>query len=375
MKFPTLYKKTSTGADQQWSIETAENCIITRFGQVGGKIQETSDVIKVGKNRGRSNETTPREQAELEAQAQWEKKKTSKGYVESLGDARKGKRDALVLGGIDPMLAHRFDEQGHKIVYPAFAQPKLDGHRCIAVIGEDRKCTLWSRTRKPILSMPHIVKALEEQGHGIGTVYDGELYNHAYRDNFERLTALIRPEEPRPEHEVVQYHIYDCPSVAGFTDRAGSISLMFEEMPSAHREFLVQVSTVSVADEDELMLAFERFTGEGYEGAIVRNAGGLYVNKRSYDLQKVKTFIDEEFVVMGIEEGRGKLVGHGIFVCKTRDGVVFNAKMKGSHSGLKKYLEQPTQYIGQLLTVSFQGYTAKNGVPRFPVAQRLREDI
>jgi hypothetical protein len=87
---PTLYKKTSTGADQMWSIGTYRNVIITQFGQVGGKIQETYDIVKIGKNIGRANETTAIEQAELEAQSQWEKKKKSKGYVESLSDARKG---------------------------------------------------------------------------------------------------------------------------------------------------------------------------------------------------------------------------------------------------------------------------------------------
>jgi len=87
---PTLYKKTSTGADQMWSIGTYRNVIITQFGQVGGKIQETHDIVKTGKNIGRSNETTAIEQAELEARAQWEKKKTAKGYVESLSDAGRG---------------------------------------------------------------------------------------------------------------------------------------------------------------------------------------------------------------------------------------------------------------------------------------------
>lgn len=371
MKLPTLYKKTSTGADQMWQIETAENCIITRFGQVGGKIQETSDVIKVGKNRGRANETTPREQAELEAQAQWEKKKTAKGYVESLGDARKGKRDALVLGGVDPMLAHRFDEQGHKIVYPALVQPKFDGHRCIAVVNAGL-CSLWSRTRKPITGLPHLVRDIEEWALKTGRhdiTLDGELYNHDYRAKFEELTSFIRNEDPKPGHEVVQYHIYDVAGPGPFTDRhaiLGAFGLVGG---------MVKVETVPVTDEDDLMLAFDRFLVQGYEGLMVRNMLGEYVNKRSYDLQKVKEFIDEEFVITGVEEGRGKLEGHGIFVCKTNAGVEFRAKMKGELESLKQYYENPRGVIGKLLTVKFQGYTTKNGVPRFPVALRMRENI
>jgi DNA ligase-1 len=369
---PTLYKKTSTGADQMWSIGTYRNVIVTQFGQVGGKIQETHDIVKTGKNLGRANATTAIEQAELEAKAQWEKKKTAKGYVESLSDARKGKRDALVTGGVDPMLAHRFDEQGHKITYPAFAQPKFDGHRCIAMVDTEGTATLWSRTRKPITGLPHLVRDIEEWSAArgqTGLVLDGELYNHDYREKFEELTSFIRNEDPKPGHEVVQYHTYDVVHTGPFSFRNNILAA--SPMVGAMR----RVETVEVADEDELMITFERFLVQGYEGLMVRNMAGEYVNKRSYDLQKVKEFIDEEFVIVGIEEGRGKLEGHGIFVCKTRDGVLFKAKLNGPLANLRLYHDRPEFAVGKLLTVKFQGYTAKNGVPRFPVALRMRENI
>jgi len=375
MKLPTLYKKTSTGADQMWEISFSRNTITTRFGQVDGKIQETSDVIKTGKNIGRSNETSPEEQAELEAKAQWEKKKTAKGYVESLSDARKGKVDKLVEGGIFPMLAQRFDEQGHKIVYPALVQPKFDGHRCIAMI-DGGEATLWSRTRKPITGLPHINAALEQLARDndiVDIVLDGELYNHSYRAKFEELTSFIRNPEPKDGHEVVEYHIYDIAGLAEQKFRTLTLTGMHFSSKT-----LVRVETVPVTDEDDLMLAFERFLVQGYEGLMVRNMAGEYIyhpTKRSPDLQKVKEFIDEEFVIVGIEEGRGKLAGHGIFVCKTKDKVEFRAKMIGELESLKQYFENPRSVIGKLLTVKFQGYTAKNGVPRFPVALRLRENI
>jgi predicted DNA-binding WGR domain protein len=70
--FPTLYKKTITGADQFWSIETEDNTILTCWGQVGGKEQTATETIAAGKNIGRANETTPEEQAQIEAQGQQE---------------------------------------------------------------------------------------------------------------------------------------------------------------------------------------------------------------------------------------------------------------------------------------------------------------
>ena len=81
MMYPCLYKKTATGADQMWQVETDGNKIITRWGQVGGKIQEETEVIKTGKNIGKQNETSPEQQARYEAQALWTKKKTCLLYT------------------------------------------------------------------------------------------------------------------------------------------------------------------------------------------------------------------------------------------------------------------------------------------------------
>jgi len=385
IEHPTLYKKTSTGALQQWTVKVDGNTIISRWGQVGGTIQETRDVIVEGKNVGKRNETTPAQQAEKEAQSLWEKK-LKKDYVRTIDEAEQGNASELVAGGILPMLAHRYDKHAEKIVFPAYAQPKLDGHRCIATLDKKGKCALWTRTRKPIKTMPHIVGALEEMGCR-DIVLDGELYNHEYKDKFEVLTHLIKRDAPAEGHEVVQYHVYDwageqvpMPSYqerweilrdvsgqAGWDDRT-----IPENLPYCT---LVLVETIEVADEDELMLAFERFLEQGYEGAIVRNKDGAYVNKRSYDLQKVKQFDDAEFKVVGVTEGRGKLAGHAIFVCVTPAGAEFEAKMKGPIADLKQYWEKPDLAVGRTLTVQFQGYTKKSKVPRFPVAERFREDL
>lgn len=368
VKFPTLYKKTSTGADQSWTIETNGNKIITCWGQIGGAIQRTEEVIKEGKNIGHSNETSAVKQAESEAQSRLEKK-LKKDYVLTLDAARDGKASAFVEGGLLPMLAKKFSEDGDKIVYPCAAQPKLDGHRCIAVVDNKGKCTLWSRTRKAIKSVPHIVSAVESLKLK-SIVLDGELYNTDYRDKFEELTHFIRQSEVKPGHEIVHYHIYDiADNDMMFCKRTAELRSYELKLP------LVAVETLTVAGEDELMAAFEKFLAQGYEGAMARNLQSMYVNKRSADLQKIKVFDDSEFKCVAVEEGRGKLAGHAIFVCVTKEGTEFRAKMKGDTSALKQYFDNPKLVVGKMVTVKYQGMTNKAKVPRFPVALRIRQDI
>jgi DNA ligase-1 len=376
--FPTLYKRASTGKQQEWTISVDGNVITTRFGQTGGEIQETSDTITQGKNVGRANETTPAEQAAKEAEAKWTKK-LKKDYCETPEKAMSGGASELIEGGVLPMLAQRFDKHGDKIVYPAFAQPKLDGHRCIAMIDCDGKCTLWTRTRKPIKSMPHIVAAIESMDLALAepVCLDGELYNHAYRDNFEHITHLIKRDTPAEGHEDVQFHVYDCvwPDDPTFAARNKILDDFKVWEKWGDDGPLVRVETIEVASEDELMVAFESFLKQGYEGAIVRNAAGAYVNKRSYDLQKVKEMAEDEFEIIGVKEGRGKLQGHAIFVCQTAAGAQFEAKMKGELGTLKQYWDDPSLAVGRQLTVQYQGLTNALNVPRFPVGIRFREDL
>lgn len=375
MKLSTLFKKTSTGAIQEWTIETVGSTMKTHWGQVGGTIQSTSETIKEGKNTGKANATTPVQQAEAEAKSAWDLK-LKKGYVFDIDKAEAGKVDKIIEGGIFPMLAHTIEKRGKDLKYPAYVQPKLDGHRCIAIC-KNGKVTLWSRSRKPITGVPHIIKALEMIGGFAGENFmlDGELYNHEYHNNFEELTHFIRQQKPAVGHEVVQYHIYDLPIEEDYHERFMRLKTFFLNIPPVMGASLKFVETVYVGSKDEMMKTYNRFVEEGYEGAIVRNAMGLYKNKRSSDLLKVKQFQDAEFKIVDVIEGKGKLAGHGIFICATEKGENnFKAKLVGDLDNLKQYWTNPKLALGRKLTVQFQGYS-RYGIPRFPVGLRFRKDI
>lgn len=379
MSLPILYKRTSTGKIQTWKIDVETSTedftatLVTTYGQLDGKLQVARDVITEGKNVGKANETSVFEQARAEAASQYEKK-LKRGYVLSPDAAAEGKVDTnAITGGVSPMLAHSFDKQGHKISFPAYVQPKLDGHRCIAIV-QDGKATLWSRTRKRITGVPHIERQLEHYFPNETIILDGELYNHDYKDRFEELTSFIRQVTPKPGHTVVQYWIYDVIGDLPFSNRQNALMGLRELFSDNKMGSLVVLDTPEVQDEQEMMDLFQVYTDFGFEGLMLRNKNGLYKNSRSYDLQKVKEFEDAEFEIADVEEGRGKMAKKAIFVCKTETGELFNAKMIGPLAELEEYYVNKDKYIGKWLTVKYQGITNGN-VPRFPVAMRLREDV
>lgn len=381
MKFelPVLYKKTSSGAIQFWHIwvvgdvdHSGSAVIEITYGQNGtDSPQTTQDLIKEGKNKGKKNETTAYEQACSEAKAKHEKQ-LKKGYVETVKAAEAGELDDLIEGGIVPMLAHKFTEQGHKIKFPAYVQPKLDGIRCIAIL-KGGKCTLWSRTRKQIKSCPHIVAEIEKS-FVADIVLDGELYNHEFKKNFEHIVHLVRQDKkPDPQCTDVQYHVYDTVNDASFGNRIDKLVKCFT-IGKPKFQYLKLVDTYLIKEEFEIQLWFNEFVKLGYEGAMLRNNSSKYLNKRSYDLQKVKEFDDAEFDIIGIDEGRGKLSGHvGAFLCRTGDGKDFLAKMSGDTTNLKAYFLDHKLWKGKRLTVKYQGLTGANGVPRFPVGVAIRD--
>ena len=364
--FPPLYSKNLDGSLQEWTIYVDGNIIKKMYGRMNGKMQCVSDIIASGKNVGKSNGTSPEEQAVAEATAQWEKKLKS-GYVKTHGEAKLDKVDRqFITGGIEPMLAHKFRDHAHKIEYPCYSQPKLDGIRCIAIV-KDGKCTLWSRTRKPILGVPHVIKAVELACKGKDDmILDGELYNHLYKSKFEEIVSFVRQETPKRGHEIVQYHVYDVIDPTKTFEERNTFLSSLHVHPT-----IVNVSTTKIADEDELMEQFSTDRKAGYEGSMARNADSYYEQKRSYSLQKIKEFDDAEFEVVAVEAGRGRMSECAIFCCVTKTGDNFNCKMEGSLEILKGFLKNPESVIGKMLTVRYQGLTNGN-VPRFPIGVVVR---
>lgn len=359
--FPALYKK-----EQVWNISVThtnknESRIETVYGKINGKQQTATEIVTKGVNIGKANERSVNEHAEDLALSYWEKK-AKKGYSES----GEGVNEEYVTGGVAPMLAQNYKKHGHKIVYPCLVQPKLDGRRCLCIV-ENGKCTLWSRTRKPITSCPHIQDFFEKHFKE-NIIFDGELYNHDLKNDFEKIISASSTKEPNEEAmRLIQYHVYDIVDSGGFLER-------FEKYDGRLGNGIVkQVMTKHAYDEDDVKEYFSQFVEMGYEGLMIRNALGEYkIDGRSYDLQKYKEFDDAEFEIVDIISGKGKMDGKAIFVCKTKENKEFNAKMKGSLVGLEKIFNNKSKYIGCDLTVRYQGFTNDN-IPRFPVGIIVRD--
>jgi len=375
MKLPMLYARAESGKVLEWEIEIEGPTYRTITGQQGGQKVISAWTTCQAKSVGRANSTTPEQQAEKDAKAQWKKKLKSGGYWESQADIDQQRF-------IEPMLANKFEEHKHKVKYPVMVDHKYNGMRQL-VTAEGPK----TRKGEAILTAPHIIKGMQKLfAHYPNLYVDGELYNHDLRFQLNELTSLVRktvhftPDDLRRSEEIVKYYVYDG---YGFDDvtidtpcaeRRESLKKLFKGAPPMY-----QVADYKWADnEEEVYAIYSEYVADGYEGAIIRS-NTAYEHKRTNALLKVKPVEDDEFKILDINEGEGNWAGKAKIVTVQMlagkeysvngvptDGAdkIFDATFKGPMVEAVKVLKDKQDWIGKTVTVSYNGWTGK-GTPNF----------
>jgi DNA ligase-1 len=111
---------------------------------------------------------------------------------------------------------------------------------------------------------------------------------------------------------------------------------------------------------------------EGYEGQMIR-INSKYENKRSKFLIKRKEFIDEEFEIIDILDGKGNREGLATKVIfKNKDGSTFDTGVIGNDEYTSSLLSNKLKYIGKKATVVYQNLTP-DGAPRFGKMKIIRD--
>jgi len=271
---------------------------------------------------------------------------------------------------IKPMLAYKVDKKPVDWSEKVFIQPKLDGVRCIFT-----KDGAYSRTGKEFKNLVHIKYDLTDyfRKHP-NSVLDGELYNHALKNDFEKIISLVRKQKPtdqdaRDAENLVQYHVYD--TIAEGVNYEDRFNWLTRYLPIAASMTLIKNTVVE--SQDEAKMLHDVHLAQGYEGSMLR-LNKPYEQKRSYNLQKFKDFSDTEATIVGYEAGKGKFTGLiGKFFMQDDDGNEFGCPIgKGyNFADRKNILDNIHDYIGQRATFTYFQRT-QAGSYRHPLFKTLR---
>ena len=272
-----------------------------------------------------------------------------------------------------PMLAYPVSDKPINYDNKISMQPKLDGVRCL-IQYDAGKVTAYSRTGKVWQNIEHIIVNLYKffDKHP-DVVLDGELYNHDYKDNFEKIISMVRKTKPTEEaraesRDNVQFHCYDIvDETLTFEERNYFINKHVKPSYCVYH-----VPTRAVGDKNLAKMIHKQNLKNGYEGSILRT-NDVYQCKRSHSLRKFKDFSDAEATIIDFVEGKGKRKGTiGKFMAVDADGNVFGMPVMDKFKYLQENFKAMQGWLGKTATFTYFERT-KAGSYRHPLFKCIRD--
>ena len=265
-----------------------------------------------------------------------------------------------------------------------YASRKLDGVRCLAVVDEMGKCTLYSRMGKEFTTLNKIKYAIEATGI-INYVFDGEicLLDEDGNEDFQGVMKELR----RKDHQIENptFMIFDMIHKTEF-DKGKSTDILSERLHTLRtwlgprydtKETLCYLDQAVITDERHFDMWNQMASDNNWEGFMLRK-DTFYEGKRSKNLLKVKSFHDAEYEVLGWDIDTHEVVRDGKSESMTMLSQVWiNHKGYIVKVGSGFTQEQRLEYmdgsiLGKIITVQYFEETKndKGGISlRFPTVK------
>lgn len=288
-----------------------------------------------------------------------------------------------------PMLAHKLVDKDVEKITNSFVviQPKYNGHRCLASFVNGVCVTLSSRDGE-IINYPALVDSINAyckanlsfQEVANIKFLDGELYKHGLP--LQTITSIVNTVNKFEKD--LDYIIYDACPIQATSDEDNvydAFKAPYFKLPLEDRNFVFKITasikartSTLVQNPDYLIDKHKAFTDEGYEGIMIRTSKTYFEDFRSRTLLKLKTFLDDEFLITGYLLGK-RQEEDLVITLVTNEGKAFKAKPIGTYSEkveLRKQLDQYEEREAAIFgTVKFFEYT-KAKIPMHPVFIAIR---
>jgi DNA ligase-1 len=286
-----------------------------------------------------------------------------------------------------------------------YASRKCDGVRCLGIIDNLGDVKLMSREGNEFDTLTRIKDEIKEVWPNLrNAVFDGEIciVDDEGNEHFDWVMKEINKGKGKGSHTIAnpRYQLFDLLTFDEFNARKSTSILserqarIVELFKTGTTPMITQLEQVLITDEDQLTVMFDKAEENNWEGLILRK-DTTYLGKRSWDLLKLKSMFDGEFVVDGIESGPFGFLEDG--VRKNEDMVLrLNITYTGTKpetlgltntvgvgTGLSReqrraWFKDASQIVGKTITVRWfeETINRKTGLPsiRFPALKFVYED-
>ena len=275
-----------------------------------------------------------------------------------------------VIKTYDVALASKFDPKKHILNSDWVIERKLDGVRC-NVINRDGIIKCYSRQGKEITTLGKLVDELTGRLPS-NMVLDGEicLVDDKGLESFQGIMKEIKRKDHTIENPLLL--AFDYLTLEEFEAKKGTLHYtarmeMLKEWYSLQNwntsnKVAKHLSIVNYEFYSPKVLEEwnERVKEYHWEGLMFRKDVG-YEGKRSQNLLKYKMFMDEEFKVLGVEEGDAQEVIDGVahkIKCVGSLVIEYKGNKVNVGTGLsleqrKKWYTNPEEIVGKTITVKF----------------------
>lgn len=262
-------------------------------------------------------------------------------------------------------------------------EPKLDGIRLIAIVGDDGVVNTYTRSAKcQTGKLPEIEQELSSLP--VGTVLDGEIVafvgtGQKRIQDWGKAQSVLGSSVKRAAtlshtltfvaFDVLSYNGIDIRQLP-FWKRRQALERIIVSSDFNHIEIIDQIEPTE-ENYDNLVL-------DGFEGAMIKRLNSRYSSGyRGQGWFKLKATDEVDVVITGFQAGQDGFSGMigAIIFSQYRDGVLVE---RGKCSGMKMKLRQemtenPESYIGTAISVAHMGIM-ESGKLRHPQFKRLRDD-
>ncbi len=271
-----------------------------------------------------------------------------------------------------PMLAKKFQDQGHNLTYPLFVQPKLNGIR--AIYNQNQ----FQSRDEHFYNAPtvaHLAQELIDVPANI--ILDGEFYVHGWP--LQKINGAISVNRllPTATTASVQYHVFDCIDANNITLPFSERHALLSRLCSIHSALRVHlVDTHEVHSPAEADHFFSTFKSLDYEGMMYRDNVPYGIldyctNKENRwpILLKRKDWLDEDCEILDVNLGEGKYSECvGSLTLRFPNGQVFRAGSGLSDMQRHTYMDSPP--IGLFAKIKYE-MLSSGSVPLKPTIEAI----
>lgn len=191
---------------------------------------------------------------------------------------------------------------------------------------------------------------------------DGELWSK--RADFENISSIVRDKIPSDRWREIKHYIFEVPNAKG------GLFERLEKLKNYQSDIIKIIPQIEIKNQKELYSFVKEIESKKGEGVVVRDPKAPYINKRTTKALKLKSFIDDECIVVGYTKGKGKYRDMiGAIECQMKNGKIFKIG-----TGLSDKIRKNPPPIGTEITYKYQNLTKYNK-PRFPVFLRVSKRL